>query len=170
MRAEKQFLTNEYVERLNDSPFFIVTEYTGLSVAEFEGLRAKLRGSNAQIHVVKNSVFRAAATQAGIGDLNGALSGQVAVVTGEGDISSAAKIVKEFSDKTDKPKIQFGYAGEDRLEGEVVLRIADLPSIEVLRAQLLGVIQAPATQLARVINTPASMVARAIQAHVDKGE
>ena len=45
-----------------------------------------------------------------------------------------------------------------------------LPSIEVLRAQLLGVIQAPATQLARVINTPASMVARAIQAHVDKGE
>ena len=170
MRAEKQFLTNEYVERLNDSPFFIVTEYTGLSVAEFEGLRAKLRGSNAQIHVVKNSVFRAAATQAGIGDLNGALSGQVAVVTGEGDISSAAKIVKEFSDKTDKPKIQFGYAGEDRLEGEVVLRIADLPSIEVLRAQLLGVIQAPATQLARVINTPASMVARAIQAHEDKGE
>ena len=170
MRAEKQFLTNEYVERLNDSPFFIVTEYTGLSVAEFEGLRAKLRGSNAQIHVVKNSVFRAAATQAGIGDLNGALSGQVAVVTGEGDISSAAKIVKEFSDKTDKPKIQFGYAGEDRLEGEVVLRIADLPSIEVLRAQLLGVIQAPATQLARVINTPASMVARAIQAHVDKGD
>jgi len=170
MRAEKQFLTNEYVERLNDSPFFIVTEYTGLSVAEFEGLRAKLRGSNAQIHVVKNSVFRAAATQAGIGDLNGALSGQVAVVTGEGDISSAAKIVKEFSDKADKPKIQFGYAGEDRLEGEVVLRIADLPSIEVLRAQLLGVIQAPATQLARVINTPASMVARAIQAHVDKGE
>ena len=170
MRAEKQFLTNEYVERLNDSPFFIVTEYTGLSVAEFEGLRVKLRGSNAQIHVVKNSVFRAAATQAGIGDLNGALSGQVAVVTGEGDISSAAKIVKEFSDKTDKPKIQFGYAGEDRLEGEVVLRIADLPSIEVLRAQLLGVIQAPATQLARVINTPASMVARAIQAHVDKGE
>jgi len=170
MRAEKQFLTNEYVERLNDSPFFIVTEYTGLSVAEFEGLRAKLRGSNAQIHVVKNSVFRAAATEVGIGDLNGALSGQVAVVTGEEDISSAAKIVKEFSDKTDKPKICFGYAGEDRLEGETVLRIADLPSIDVLRSQLLGVIQAPASQLARVINTPASMLARAIQAKVDKGE
>ena len=170
MRAEKQFLTNEYVERLNDSPFFIVTEYTGLSVAEFEALRAKLRGSNAEIHVVKNSVFRAAATEAGIGDLNGALVGQVAVVTGEQDISSAAKVVKEFAEKADKPKIRFGYAGEDRLEEETVLRIADLPSIEVVRSQLLGVIQAPASQLARVINTPASMVARAIQARVDKGE
>ena len=170
MRAEKQFLTNEYVERLNDSPFFIVTEYTGLSVAEFEALRAKLRGSNAEIHVVKNSVFRAAATEAGIGDLNGALAGQVAVVTGAQDISSAAKDVKEFAEKADKPKIRFGYAGEDRLEEATVLRIADLPSIEVLRSQLLGVIQAPASQLARVINTPASMVARAIQARVDKGE
>ena len=170
MRAEKQFLTNEYVERLNDSPFFIVTEYTGLSVAEFEVLRSKLRGSNAEIHVVKNSVFRAAATEAGIGDLNGALAGQVAVVTGEQDISSAAKVVKEFAAKADKPKIRFGYVGEDRLEEETVLRIADLPSIEVLRSQLLGVIQAPASQLTRVINTPASMVARAIQARVDKGE
>ena len=170
MRAEKQFLTKEYVERLNDSPFFIVTEYTGLSVAEFEVLRSKLRVSNAEIHVVKNSVFRAAATEAGIGDLNGALAGQVAVVTGEQDISSAAKIVKEFAEKADKPKIRFGYVGEDRLEEETVLRIADLPSIEVLRSQLLGVIQAPASQLARVINTPASMVARAIQARVDKGE
>ena len=170
MRAEKQFLTNEYVERLNDSPFFIVTEYTGLSVAEFEVLRSKLRGSNAEIHVVKNSVFRAAATEAGIGDLNGALAGQVAVVTGEQDISSAAKIVKEFAKKAGKPKIRFGYVGEDRLEEETVLRIADLPSIEVMRSQLLGVIQAPASQLARVINTPANMVARAIQARVDKGE
>tara|TARA_Y100000588_G_scaffold295801_1_gene316138 strand:- start:1098 stop:1610 length:513 start_codon:yes stop_codon:yes gene_type:complete len=170
MRPEKQFLTDEYTERLNQSPFFIVTDYTGLNVAEFESLRSKLREGNAEIHVVKNSVFRAAATQAGIGDLNGALTGQIAIVTGDQEISSAAKVVKEFAEKPNKPKIRFGYVGEERLDEEVVLRIADLPSIEVLRAQLLGVIQAPATQLARVINTPASMVARAIQAHVDKGE
>ena len=170
MRPEKQFLTDEYVEWLNQSPFFIVTEYTGLNVAEFESLRLKLRESNAEIHVVKNSVFRAAVTQAGIGDLNGALTGQVAVVTGDQEISAAAKVLKEFADRSDKPNIRFGYVGEDRLEGEVVLRIAVLPSIEVLRSQLLGVIQAPASQLARVINTPASMVARAIQAHVDKGD
>ncbi len=66
--------------------------------------------------------------------------------------------------------IRFGFVGEERLEADAVIRIADLPSIEVLRSQLLGVLQAPATQLARVVNTPASMVARAIQARVDKGE
>ena len=57
MRAEKQFLTNEYVERLNASPYFIATDYTGVTVAQFEELRGKLRPLGAEIHVVKNSVF-----------------------------------------------------------------------------------------------------------------
>ena len=170
MRAEKQFLTDEYVERLNESPFFIATEYKGITVAEFEDLRGKLRGVNAEIHVVKNSVVVAAAAEAGVGELTGTLSGQLAIITGEADISAAAKVVKEFAENTDKPKIRFGFVGEERLEADAVIRIADLPSIEVLRSQLLGVLQAPATQLARVVNTPASMVARAIQARVDKGE
>ena len=170
MRAEKQFLTDEYVERLNESPFFIATEYKGITVAQFEDLRGKLRGVNAEIHVVKNSVFAAAASEAGIGDLKGPVSGQVAVITGEAEIAAAAKTVKDLAKNAEKPKIRFGYVGEERLEEADVLRIADLPSIEVLRSQLLGVLQAPATQLARVINTPASMVARAIQARVDKGE
>ena len=74
MRAEKLFLTNEYIERLNASPFFIVTDYTGVSVAKFEELRAALRALGAEIHVVKNSVFRAAASEAGVGDLNGSLT------------------------------------------------------------------------------------------------
>ena len=120
--------------------------------------------------MVKNSVFVAAAAEAGVGELKGTLSGQLAIITGEADISAAAKVVKEFAENADKPKIRFGFVGEERLEADAVIRIADLPSIEVLRSQLLGVLQAPATQLARVVNTPASMVARAIQARVDKGE
>ena len=116
MRPEKQFLTDEYAEWLNQSPFFIVTDYTGLNVAEFESLRSKLREGDAEIHVVKNSVFRAAATQAGIGDLNGALTGQIAIVVGNQEISSAAKVVKEFAEKPNKPKIRFGYVGEERLD------------------------------------------------------
>ena len=164
MRAEKQFLTQEYIEWLNASPFFIVTDYTGMTVAQFEALRAKLRAQGAEIHVVKNSVFRAAATEVGVADLNGSLSGQLAVVFGEADFSAAAKVVKD----AEKPKIRFGYLGEERLEEEAVLRIADLPPLPVMRAHLLGTIQAPATQLARVIQTPASMLARVLQAKVDK--
>ena len=164
MRAEKQFLTNEYIERLKASPFFIVTDYTGVSVAQFETLRAKLRGQGAEIHVVKNSVFKVAAAEAGVGDLNGSLAGQLAVVFGETDFSATAKIVKD----AEKPKICFGYLDSERLDEESVLRIADLPPLDVMRAHLLGTIQAPATQLARVIQTPASMLARALQAKVDK--
>ena len=164
MRAEKQFLTQEYIERLNASPFFIVTDYTGVTVAQFEALRAKLRAQGAEIHVVKNSVFRAAATEVGVANLNGSLSGQLAVVFGETDFSAAAKVVKD----AEKPKIRFGYLDSERLDEELVLRIADLPPLDVMRAHLLGTIQAPATQLARVIQTPASMLARALQAKVDK--
>ena len=94
------------------------------------------------------------------------MSGQLAS-SPEADISAAAKVVKEFAESAKKPKIRFGFVGEERLR-QMPACIADLPSIEVLRSQLLGVLQAPA--LARVVNTPASMVARAIQAHVDKGE
>ena len=153
MRAEKQFLTNEYVERLNASPYFIATDYTGVTVAQFEELRGKLRAAGAEI---------------GVGELNGGLSGQVAVVTGDNDIASAAKVVKEYGKGIQRLNIHFGYLGEDRMEGEAVNRLADLPSLDVLRSQLLGTIQAPATAIARVIGTPATMLARAIQAKSEK--
>jgi large subunit ribosomal protein L10 len=92
------------------------------------------------------------------------------VVTGQRDVSSAAKIVKTFSAEFDKPKIRFGYLKNQRLEGAEIVALADLPSIEVLRSKLLGVIMAPATKLATVINTPATQLARVLSARVAKGE
>src|SRR3954451_18092515 len=104
MRPEKQILTKEYVARLNASPFFIVVEYKGLKVGHMTELRKRLNKSGAEVHVVKNSIFRIAAKEAGIGELNGALTGQLAVVTGPKDISSAAKVVKTFGAEFDKLK------------------------------------------------------------------
>ena len=83
MRAEKQILTKEYLGRLNASPFFIVVGYTGLKVDQLTKLRKSLNGSGAEVHVVKNSIFRIAAKEAGVADLNGALAGQIAVVEAE---------------------------------------------------------------------------------------
>jgi len=94
----------------------------------------------------------------------------LAVVTGQREISSAAKIVKTFSAEFDKPKVRFGYLKNQRLETADIIALADLPSIEVLRSKLLGVIMAPATKLATVINTPGTQLARVLQARVDKGE
>jgi len=169
MRAEKQNLTKEYVSRLNASPFFILVDYRGLKVRHMTELRSRLRKAGAEVHVVKNSVFLVAAKEAGLGELNGMLSGQLAVVTGQRDISMAAKVVKTFGAEFDRLKVKFGCLNNQRLEESDILTLAGLPSMEVLRGTLLSVFNAPATKLARLLGTPASQMARVLQARVDKG-
>lgn len=168
MRPEKQNLTKEYLTRLNASPFFIVVDYKGLTVTHLTELRRRLSKAGAEVHIVKNSIFRLAAKEAGVADLNGALAGQVAVVTGQKDISAAAKVVKTFGSELEKLKVHFGYLNNQRLEQASILTLADLPSIEVLRAQLLGVLNAPASKFVRLLNTPASQLARVLQARQEK--
>jgi large subunit ribosomal protein L10 len=163
MRPEKQILTKEYVQRLNASPFFLVVNYTGLKVGQMTDLRKRLHKAGAELHVVKNSVFRLAAKEAQVGDLNGALAGQLAVVTGQKDISAAAKVIKTFAAEFEKPKLQFGFLGNQRLDQAQLLTLADLPSLEVLRGHLLGTLQSPATTLVRLLATPATQLARVLQ-------
>jgi large subunit ribosomal protein L10 len=168
MRPEKQSLTKEYLARLNASPFFIVVDYRGLKVEQITDLRKRLNKAGAEVHVVKNSIFRIAAKEAGVSDFNGALAGQVAVVTGKKDISAAAKVVKTFGGELGKLKVHFGYLNNQHLDQAAILTLADLPSIEVLRGKLLGLMSAPATKLVQLLNTPASQLARVLQARVEK--
>jgi large subunit ribosomal protein L10 len=169
MRAAKQNLTKEYLGRLNTSPFFIVVDYKGLKVAHLTELRKRLAKAGAEIHVVKNSVFRIAAKEAGVADLNGTLAGQLAVVNGQKEISAAAKVVKNFGAEFDKLKVKFGFLNNQRLADTEIMTLADLPSIEVMRSKFLGLLNAPATKLVVLLNTPASQMARVLQARVEKG-
>ena len=169
MRPEKQNLSKEYITRLNASPFFIVVDYKGLKVGHMTELRKRLGKAGAEVHVVKNSIFRIAAKESGVADMNGSLTGQMAVVTGQKDISSAAKVVKTFGSEFDKLKIKFGYLNNSRLGDTDIMALADLPSIEVLRSKFLGLLNAPATKLVTLMNTPASQLARVLQAKVEKG-
>jgi len=164
MRVEKKLISAEYAVRLNASPFFIVVEYVGLTVAQFTELRKRLNRAGAEVHVVKNSIFRIAAKEAGVADLNGSLVGQIAVVTGQKDVSAAAKVMKSFQAEFEKPKIKFGYLNNQRLEADAVKALAELPSLDVLRAKIVGLINSPATKLVQMINTPASQLARVIRA------
>jgi large subunit ribosomal protein L10 len=168
MRAEKQFLTKEYATLLNASPFFIVVGYQGLKVSHLTELRKRLKTAGAEIHIVKNSVFRVAAKEVGVADLNGSLAGQMAVVTGQKDISAAAKALKNFGAEFDKLKIKFGFLNNQRIEETAIVALADLPSLDVLRAKILGLLAAPATKLVRLINTPASQLAQVIKAKSEK--
>lgn len=168
MRAEKKAISSEYIARLNSSPFFIVVDYTGLRVGPMTELRKRLRGAGAEIHVVKNTIFRLAAKEAGT-DISGAtLNGQIAVVTGQRDVSAAAKVIKTFSSEFEKPKLRFGVLNNQRLEAAAINELAELPPLEVLRAKLLGLLNTPATRLAALLNTPASQLARVLKAKADK--
>src|SRR5437867_6283984 len=169
MRAEKQHITKEYLDRLNASPFFIVVDYQGLKVGPITELRERLTEAGAEMHVGKNSVFRLGAKEGGVADLGGTLAGQLAVVTGQRDVSTAAKVVKRFHAEFDKPKIKFGFLNSKRMETPEIMALADLPSLEVLRSKLLGLINTPARQLAQVLAAPGAQLARVIKAKADKG-
>jgi large subunit ribosomal protein L10 len=141
-----------------------------MSVPQFNELRKRLRPSGAELHVVKSTIFRVAVKEVGLADLSGVLAGQIAVVTGNKDVAAAAKAVKGYQSEFEKPKLQFGYLGNQRLSAEELRVIADLPPLPQLQAKLLGLLQAPAQKLVALINTPGSQLARVIKAKADKGE
>ncbi len=100
--------------------------------------------------------------------MNGTLGGQLAVVTGQRDISAAAKVVKTYGKELDRLKVHFGYLNNQRLEQAEIMMLADLPSLEELRAKLLGLFSEPAARLVRLLNTPASQMARVLQARSEQ--
>lgn len=169
MREAKKYITEEYLNRLSGSPFFVVVDYTGLTVGHFSELRTRLSVVEAEVHVVKNRIFKIAAKENGV-DTAGMMKGQMAVVTGIQDIAGAAKVLKTFESEFEKPALKFGYMGEERLDTDELMQIADLPPLDVLRAQLLGVLSAPATKLATLLNTPGTQLTQVLKAKSEKGE
>jgi large subunit ribosomal protein L10 len=170
MRAEKKILSSEYAARLNASPFFLVIDYVGLKVGPITELRKRLNKAGAKLLVVKNSLFKIAAKEAGMADLGGTLTGQLAVVTGSQDIAAAAKTLKTFRAEFEKPQIRFGFLGNQRLEPAAILVIADLPPLGALRSQMMGLLNTPATRLVRMLQTPAGQLARVLKAKSEKTE
>ena len=171
MKAEKTELINALVQKVNESPFLFVVDYTGLTVPRWEELRKRLRGAGAEIHVFKNTFVKKAADKAGYPeDLGAVLTGQSAVVTGEKDVCAAAKVMKTFAKEFEKPKLKGGVLDGAFLTADGINSLAELPSKEVLQATLLGVLNAPASKLVRLLNEPAASLARVLKAKGDQGE
>jgi large subunit ribosomal protein L10 len=169
MRLEKQFIVEEIKSKVDSSPYLIVTDYTGLKVAQFSDLRSRLRQGGAECKVVKNTFLTRVLKDAGVTGLDGALKGQTAIVFGDKDVCAAAKLIKNFSAEFKLPTIKGGVLDRNVLDAKQVLELADLPSREVLLGKILGLLQAPAGQLVRLLNTPASQLAQVLQAHAEKG-
>jgi large subunit ribosomal protein L10 len=168
MRPEKPTIVEDVKLRLNNSPFLIVVDYGGMNVEHFAELRTRLAGNGAELTVIKNTFLRRSIKDAGLPELDAHLSGQTAFVTGEKDICAAAKTLKTFASEFEKPKIRAGILDNAVLETAQVIALADLPSKEVLQAQLLALLLTPATQLVRTLNEPGASLARVLKAIADK--
>jgi large subunit ribosomal protein L10 len=168
MRPEKANIVSDLSEKLNRSPFLLVTDYQGMKVAQFGELRNRLAPTGAQVHVVKNSFLKRAMTASGLPDVAEQLSGQTALVTGDKDVAPVAKVLKTFAAEFKLAAVKIGVVDKSVLSTAEVESLADLPSREVLLAQFLGVLSAPATKLARILNEPAASLARLLNAKAGK--
>ncbi len=151
MNPDKQIIINSLLARVNDSPYVIVIDYTGLTVPQFSTLRSRLSDGGAKCTVAKNSYMRKALAEAGLPDIGADLVGQTAFVTGSSEVFSAAKVLKTFEKEFKKPEMKIGILGSDILDGEKLKAIADIPSREAVLSQLLGLINEPATRIARIL-------------------
>ena len=167
MRPEKATIVADVQAKLQQSPFLLIADYSGMQVKHFEELRTRLSTVGAEIHVVKNTFVKRAVKELGLPELNGALTGQTAMVTGENDICAAAKVLKTFVAEFQKPPVRAGILENALLTAEQVQALADLPSREVLQATLLGLLLAPATRLVRVLNEPGASLARVLKAKAE---
>jgi len=150
-----------------DAGAVVVTHYLGLTVAEMTDLRTRLRAQGAKLKVVKNTLAQKAmdgtAAEAGAS----LFAGPVAIAYAP-DPVSAAKVVTAYAKENDKFSVVGAFMGAAVLDQQGVKALATLPSLDQLRAQILGLLVAPATRVATVVQAPAAQLARVLRAYADK--
>jgi len=166
-RAQKQEAIETLKGVFNGAGAVVVTHYMGLTVAEMTDLRGRLRNEGAQLQVVKNTLATKA-LDGSIGAEGDALFvGPVAIAFAP-DPVSAAKVATQYAKDNDKFSVIGGFMGQQVLDKKSVTALAALPSLDQLRAKIIGLLQAPATKIAGVLQAPAGQLARVIGAYAAK--
>jgi large subunit ribosomal protein L10 len=144
-----------------------VTHYHGMTVPEVSKLKKSLKTKEVKFKVIKNTLAKIAAKNAGKDELISMLSGPVAIAYSQ-DVVSAAKLLNEFAKTNDKFKIIGGSVSGNAVNSLEVAEIAKLPSFEEIRSQLISLIQTPATKIVRLLQAPGGNVARVLNAYSEK--
>ena len=168
MRPEKEYLLRETADHLEKSDFFFVTDYHGINAEETSELRTKLAERGAEFHVIKNSSLRIVAKEKDIENISEYLTGHSAIVVGGNDASGVAKDLGAYFKEKDKVSIKCGALDNKVLTADEVKQLAKLPSLEIIRGQLLSLINSPASQLLSLLNQPARGLLTVLQAQSAK--
>jgi large subunit ribosomal protein L10 len=145
----------------------VITRNLGMTVAQSTALRGKVREAGATYKVAKNSLAKLAANGTAYEGITDLLTGPTAIASSV-DPVAAAKAVVDFAKTTDKIEIVGGAMGTVVLNADGIKALATMPSLDEMRAKLIGLIQAPATKIAQLTTAPAAKLARVFQAYADK--
>jgi len=162
-RAEKAALVSTLNEAWKDTGVIVVAHYAGMTVAQMTEFRKRVKEAGGSVKVAKNRLAKLALKDTdseGIADL---LKGQTCLAYSEDPII-AAKISVKYAKENEKLVILGGAMGKTKLDANAVKALADLPSLDELRAKIIGLVQAPATKIARILKEPGAKLARVVQA------
>lgn len=166
VRPEKAAMAVEISERVENAPYMIIADYTGMDMPTTTAFKDSLRENGAAFSVVKNRMLARAVE----GDLQKLLQGQSAMICGDGDVVEVAKVIQSFTKENAKPVIRGGVVEGKSISADEVNQLAKLPTKEVLQAMLLGTLQAPKAQLVGVMNNKVSSLVYVLDAVRSKKE
>jgi large subunit ribosomal protein L10 len=146
----------------------VVAHYSGLTVAQMQTLRRQMKHAGASVKVAKNRLAKIALEGSDVATIAPLLKGPT-LIAFSGDPVAAPKVAVDFAKTNERFVIIGGAMGKTALDPNGVKALAALPSLDELRARIVGLIVAPATKIAQVINAPAVKVARVVQAYASKG-
>lgn len=168
-KAEKRELVSALNAVFKDTGAVVVAKYSGLTVADMQALRGKMRAAGGSVKVAKNRLAKLALQGTELEHMSALFKGPTLVVYSN-DPVQAPKVCVDFAKVNDKLVILGGGMGKTALNADGVKALATLPSLDELRAKILGVIAAPATKLAQMVSAPGASLARVIKAHAEKDQ
>ncbi len=166
-RAQKAEAVAELKQTFEEVAVVVVTRNLGMTVAQSTALRTRMRDAGARFKVAKNTLTLIAVEGTQYQPISDMLTGPTALATSS-DPVAAAKAAVDFSKTTDRFEIVGGAMGDTLLDVNGVKALAELPSLDELRAKIIGLVQAPAAKIARTINEPGAQLARLFGAYAAK--
>ena len=168
-RAKKEKVFSDLTSKFKESNFFILTHNNGLSVAEMTSLRNQLRDAGSTFKVVKNSLAKIAINDTEVKELSDYFSGPLAIVFSE-ELTSQPKIISDFSKDNDNLSVVGGYMDGEIIDKETISKLASLPSLDTLRAKIIGSLTSSASKIAGIVNKPGGQIAQVLSAKSQSGE
>jgi len=167
LRAEKADVIEDLNAVFQRSGVVVVTHYKGLTVAEMGALRSQMRAAGASLRVTKNRLAKRALEGTPFAPMGDLFTGPTAIAV-SADPTAAPRVVVDYARRNEKLQIVGGGLSGTLLDPASVKALAELPSLDELRARLLALINTPASRLVGILQAPGGQVARALRAWADK--